>query len=97
MAIGVNGRTIKSGEAWTIGTNGGTNWDSYYGYAFFDSQGRPTAMALTSPNWAKVDAGFSFLYKNGSWEYWKTDGWISEFPNGDSLDPNAPRFTIPAK
>ncbi|WP_325894733.1 hypothetical protein [Grimontia sp. NTOU-MAR1] len=97
MAIGINGRTIKSGEAWTVGSNGGSDWSGYYGYAFFDSQGRPTAMAITSKNWARHGAGFSFLYKNGSWEYWKTDGWISEFPNGNSLDLNAPRFSIPAQ
>ncbi|MEZ8142856.1 hypothetical protein A1OQ_18040 [Enterovibrio norvegicus FF-162] len=96
MAMGINGRTIKSGEAWTIGANGGTDWNGYWGYAFFDAQGRPTAMAFTSKNWAKWGAGFSFLYKNGSWEYWKNDNWISSFSDGQSLDRNAPRFNIPA-
>ncbi|MEI8611037.1 hypothetical protein P4S70_19950 [Enterovibrio sp. Hal110] len=96
MAIGINGRTIKSDEAWTKGTNGGTDWNGYWGYAFFDAQGRPTAMALTSKNWAQWGAGFSFVYKNGSWEYWKQDNWISSFSDGQSLDRNAPRFNIPA-
>lgn len=96
MAIGINGRTIKSGENWTIGAVGGINWSGLHGYAFFDKNGRPTAMAISSRNWATYGAGFSFIYKNGKWEPRATDDWISEFSStSNSLDKHALRFKLP--
>jgi hypothetical protein len=95
VAMGINGRTIKSLENWTIGAVGGTDWSGYNGYAFFDPQGRPTAMAISNTNWAAYGAGFSFIYKNGKWESRSQDNWIGEFSNSNSLDSNAFRFRFP--
>lgn len=97
IAIGINGRTINSLENWTVGAVGGTDWRGLHGYAFFDNKGRPTAMAISSRNWATWGAGFSFIYKNGRWESRATDDWIGEFRTAESLDQHALRFKFPTQ
>ncbi|CAG9581981.1 unnamed protein product [Danaus chrysippus] len=66
----------------------------YAGQVFFDKNGRPVAIVITSIAWAQVGSGWSFVYNNEKWEYESTDSWDERRFAGrtESLDTTAPKF-----
>ncbi|OWR45007.1 Aip56 [Danaus plexippus plexippus] len=68
----------------------------YAGQVFFDKNGRPVAIVITSRQWADVGSGWSFIYNNEKWEYERTDSWDERRFAGrtESLDTTAPKFVM---
>lgn len=100
FAVGVTGKDTKIGnDNWV--TEMGGDWDvenknGYYGEMYFDKNGRPVALAITSNLYAGLGSGWSFVYNNGRWEYESKDDWDKRRFNGitESLDSKAPVFLI---
>lgn len=98
FAVGIIGSDVKYGaDNWTI--LDGSNWgdkDKYSGEMFFDKNGRPVAITITSRLAGELGSGRSFIYKHGKWEYESDDDWHERrFDNStESLDPHSPKFLI---
>ncbi|MBG6243320.1 MAG: hypothetical protein EKE20_16620 [Candidatus Symbiopectobacterium sp. Dall1.0] len=67
-----------------------------YGQAYFDKNGRPVAIAITSIGSGLIGMGWSFVYKDGQWDYESQDDWDERlfFNKTDSLDQYSPKFSI---
>lgn len=97
FSIGVIGNDVKESTSSDNFTKlAGTNWTTikYAGQMFFDRNGRPVALVITDPITGGFGSGWSFIYKNGKWQYESKDDWDDRLFKGStlSLDPYAPKF-----
>ncbi|KOB68849.1 Apoptosis inducing protein, partial [Operophtera brumata] len=100
FAVGILGTDAKNGkDNWVNMKNDFTETESvkdYAGQVYFDKNGRPVTIVITSNAWGQAGSGWSFIYNNGKWEYESTDSWDERRFAGrtESLDSKAPRFLI---
>ncbi|KOB68847.1 Apoptosis inducing protein [Operophtera brumata] len=100
FAVGILGTDAKNGkDNWVNMKHDFTDSAGirdYAGQVFFDKNGRPVAIVITSNAWGQAGSGWSFIYNNGKWEYESTDSWDERRFAGrtESLDSEAPRFLM---
>lgn len=97
FAVGVTGKDINENTSSDNFTKlVGSNWTfpKHAGLIFFDKNGRPVAIAITNEFTGGFGSGWSFIYKDGKWQYEPKDDWDDRLFQGStlSLDPYAPKF-----
>ncbi|KOB51764.1 Apoptosis inducing protein, partial [Operophtera brumata] len=79
FAVGILGTDAKNGkDNWVNLIHDFTKTDGvkdYAGQVYFDKNGRPVAIVITSNALGQAGSGWSFIYNNGKWEYESTDSW----------------------
>lgn len=98
FAIGISGLQVLAHQ---INYEYNDKWfnkanTSMSGQVYFDKNGRPVSIVMTSKGYSLLGLGWSFVYKNRGWEYIPDEDWHKKLFSDkyESLDPYAPRFLI---
>ena len=96
-SIGVVGQDVNDRTKSDNFVVAGSNWHTiqFAGQMFFDSNGRPVALVMTDIVTGAFGSGWSFIYRDGGWQYESQDDWDDRFfaHSTLSLDPYAPMFS----